>query len=75
MGVMESIYTELALYGSKNECARADTVFLPISKVCNRMVSLSKSQLFYHNNNAFNSTQDQVGGPQEGRIEEGTSKI
>ena len=27
------------------------------------------------NNNAFNSTQDQVGGPQEDRIEEGTSNI
>ena len=26
-GVMESIYTDLALYGSKNECARTDTVF------------------------------------------------
>ena len=28
---MESIFTELALYGSINECARTDTVFLPIS--------------------------------------------
>ena len=28
-----------------------------------------------NNNNAFNSTQDQVGGPQEGRIEEGKRKI
>ena len=37
---MESIYTELALYGSKNECARTDTVFLPISEVCNGTVSL-----------------------------------
>ena len=26
---MESIYTELDLYGSKNECARTDTVFSP----------------------------------------------
>ena len=32
---MESIYT-------KNECARTDTVFLPISEVCNGTVSLSK---------------------------------
>ena len=37
---MESIYTKLALYGSKNECARTDTVFLPISEVCNSTVSL-----------------------------------
>ena len=35
---MESIYTELALYGSKNECARTDTVFLPISEVCDGTV-------------------------------------
>ena len=26
---MESIYAQLALYGSKNECARTDTVFFP----------------------------------------------
>ena len=37
---MESIYTELALYGSKNEGARTDTVFLPISEVCDGTVSL-----------------------------------
>ena len=37
---MESIYTELALYGSKNECASTDTVFLPISEVCDGTVSL-----------------------------------
>ena len=37
---MESIYTELALYGSKNEFARTDTVFLPISEVCDGTVSL-----------------------------------
>ena len=36
---MESIYIELALYGIKNECARTDTVFLPISEVCNDTVS------------------------------------
>ena len=42
MGVMESIYTELALYGSKNECAGTDTAFLPLSEVCNGMVSLGK---------------------------------
>ena len=37
---MESIYTELALNGSNNECARTDTVFLPISEVCDGTVSL-----------------------------------
>ena len=37
---METIYTELALYGSKNECARTYTVFLPISQVYNGKVSL-----------------------------------
>ena len=26
---MESIYTELVLYGCKNECARTDNVFPP----------------------------------------------
>ena len=40
MRVMESKYTELALYGSNNECVRTDTVFLPISEVCDGMVSL-----------------------------------
>ena len=39
---MESIYTELALYSSKNGCARTDTVFLPISEVCNGTVSLTQ---------------------------------
>ena len=40
---MESIYTKLALYGSKNECARTHTVFLPISEVCHGTVSLEKN--------------------------------
>ena len=40
---MESIYTELALYGIKKECARTDTVFLPISEVCDGTVSLTKT--------------------------------
>ena len=44
---MESIYAELALYGSKNECARADTVFLHLSKVCNGTVSLDSSELYF----------------------------
>ena len=34
---MESIFNELALYGSKNECARTDNVFSPISEVCDVM--------------------------------------
>ena len=38
---MESIYTELALYGSKHECARTDIVFLPICEVCDGTVSLT----------------------------------
>ena len=37
---MGSIYTELALCGSKNECARTDTVFLQLSGVSEGMVSL-----------------------------------
>ena len=37
---MESIYTELALYGRNNELARTDKVFSPISEVCNGTVSL-----------------------------------
>ena len=37
---MESIHTNLALYGSKDVCARTDTVFLPISEACNGTVSL-----------------------------------
>ena len=39
---MESIYTGLALYGSKNECARTDNVFFLKSEVCDGMVSLMK---------------------------------
>ena len=42
---MESIRTELALYGSKNECARTETVFLPISEVCDGTVSLGKTKM------------------------------
>ena len=37
---MESIYTELALYGSRNECTKTDNVFSPISEVCDGTVSL-----------------------------------
>ena len=39
---MESIYTELALYGSNNECTKTDNVFSPISEVCDGTVSLTK---------------------------------
>ena len=37
---MESIYTGLAPYGSKNECASNDIDLLPISEVCDGTVSL-----------------------------------
>ena len=37
---MEIIYTELALYGSKNECARTDNVYFTIFEVCDGTVSL-----------------------------------
>ena len=37
---MESKYTDLALYGSKNLCATTDNVFFPISEVCDGTVSL-----------------------------------
>ena len=38
---MESIYTDLALYGNKNEFARTNTVFLTISEVCEVTVSFT----------------------------------
>ena len=37
---MESLNPELALYGSKNECARTNIVLLPISEVSTGAVSL-----------------------------------
>ena len=40
--IKKGIYPELALYGSKNECARTDTVFFPISQVCTRGVTLNE---------------------------------
>ena len=39
---MESIYPELALCGSKHECARTDTVFLHLSEVSEGTVSLNE---------------------------------
>ena len=39
---MQSIYTELALYRSKNECAWNDNVVFSISEVCDGTVSLIK---------------------------------
>ena len=36
---MESTYTDLALYGDKNVCARTDNGFYPISEVCSGTVS------------------------------------
>ena len=41
-GDMESIYPELALCGSKNECARTDTVFFTISEFSEGTVSLAE---------------------------------
>ena len=49
---MESIYTELALYGTKNEGARTDNVFSPISEVCNRTVSLMNCCFTFGGSNA-----------------------
>ena len=43
-GDMESIYTDLALYVSKIECARTDNVVFPISEICKGTVSLKKIQ-------------------------------
>ena len=43
---MESIYTELALDWSKNEGARTDNAFSPISEVCDGRVSPSKIAYF-----------------------------
>ena len=42
---MESTYTKLAHYGSKNECGRTDNVFSPISEICNGTVSLITQKL------------------------------
>ena len=42
---MESIYTELALYGSINECARTDNDFSLYLKVCDGTVSLLNNKL------------------------------
>ena len=41
---MESIYPELALHGSKNECAKTDNVFSLISEVCDGTVSLTNKE-------------------------------
>ena len=51
---MESIYTELALYGSTIECARTDNVFTPISEVCYGTVSLRIFSRGLENNHTFN---------------------
>ena len=44
---MESIYAELAFYGSARKCAKTDTVFLPISEDCDGTVSLENA-LYLH---------------------------
>ena len=43
---MESIHTNLALYGSKNEFAMTDNVVFPISEVCDGTVSLDVTQFY-----------------------------
>ena len=40
---MESTYTDSALYGGKNVCARTDDGFSPISEVCDGTVSLTNN--------------------------------
>ena len=40
---MKSKYTKLALCDNKNECARTDTVFFPISQVYTRGVTLCQN--------------------------------
>ena len=56
---METLYTELALHGSNNYCARTDTVFfllllllllLLISEVCDGTVSLFTDQMGFELN-------------------------
>ena len=43
---MESTFTDLALYGSKNLCARTDNGFSLISEVCDGTVSLENALSF-----------------------------
>ena len=43
---MESPNPELALYGSKTECARTNTLILPISEISTGAVSLTASQVW-----------------------------
>ena len=45
---MKSIYTELALYGTKNEGAKTEKVLFPISEVCDGTVSLKRIKLSIH---------------------------
>ena len=42
---MESLNPEFALYGSRNKCARTDTVSFPISEVCTRRMTLKKNAI------------------------------
>ena len=46
---MDGLNPEFALYGFKNECARTDTIFFPLSEVSTRAVTLSSilSQSLY----------------------------
>ena len=61
---MESVYKELALYGSKNLCARTDTVFLPISEVCDGTVYLgfNISLCFFSFNEGISKTSNNIFG-------------
>ena len=49
MGVMESIYTELALNAIKKECARTDNVIFLISEICDNTAYklISKNKYFF----------------------------
>ena len=54
---MENIYTKLALYGNKIECARTDTVFFkPISEVCDGTVSLMPREGLHYTLHTAHST-------------------
>ena len=44
---MESLNPKLTLYGSKNQCAMTDAVFLPLYEVSTRKVTLEKKKMFF----------------------------
>ena len=58
---MEIIYPKLALYGSKNECTRTDTIFLHLSAVSEGTVSLKE---YWHpviNNYQYENVRTKIG--------------